>query len=116
MAFMEKENVSVKIEPNSLTNQVCRLKQTCTPTGAARKYLTTITDAFLLNYAVTLDETRDGPKKIPRACGLVITYRQSPAAAVGIVTCTNVLFQQTTSPIVSGLFCRVQKKHTKIDT
>ena len=71
MAFMEKENVSVKIEPNSLTNQVCRLKQTCTPTGAARKYLTTITDAFLLNYAVTLDETRDGPKKIPRACGLV---------------------------------------------
>jgi len=29
------------------------------PTGAARKYLTTFTDVFLLNYAVSLDEARD---------------------------------------------------------
>ena len=63
MAFMEKENVSVKIEPNSLTNQVCRLKQTCTPTGATRKYLTTITNVFLLIYVVSLDEARNETQK-----------------------------------------------------
>jgi len=39
---------------------VCRLKQTCTPTGAARKYLTTVTDVMILNYAVGLDVARDG--------------------------------------------------------
>jgi len=43
--------------------QVCRLKQMCKPTGAARKYLTTITDMFLLNYAVSLDEACDGTQK-----------------------------------------------------
>jgi len=41
------------------SKQVFRLKQSCTPTGAARKYLATITDVFLLNYAVSLDEARD---------------------------------------------------------
>jgi len=45
------------------SKQVCRLKQTCTPTGATRKYLTTITDVFLLNYTVSLDEARDGTQK-----------------------------------------------------
>jgi len=35
----------------------------CKPTGAARKYLTTITDMFLLNYAVSLDEACDGTQK-----------------------------------------------------
>jgi len=45
------------------SKQVCRLKQTCTPTAAARKYLTTITDVFLLNYAVSLDEAHDGIQK-----------------------------------------------------
>ena len=39
---------------------VCRLKQTCTPTGAARKCLTTVTDVVILNYAVGLDVARDG--------------------------------------------------------
>ena len=39
---------------------VCRLKQTCTPTGAARKYLTTVTDVMILNFAVGLDVARDG--------------------------------------------------------
>jgi len=37
---------------------VCRLKQTCTPTGAARKWVTTITDVHILNYAVSLDTCR----------------------------------------------------------
>jgi len=38
---------------------VCRLKQTCTPTGAARKWVTTVTDVMILNYAVGLDVARD---------------------------------------------------------
>jgi len=37
-------------------------KQTCTFKGAARKYLTTITDVMILNYAVGLDVARDGTK------------------------------------------------------
>ena len=32
------------------------------PTGA-RKYLTTITDVLILNYAVSIDEARDGTQK-----------------------------------------------------
>jgi len=74
MAFMEKENAFVKMYDKWLheaanikledgSKQVCRLKQTCTPTGAARKYLTTVTDVCLLNYAVSLDEARDGTQK-----------------------------------------------------
>jgi len=74
MAFMEKENAFVKIYDKWLheaanihfedgLKQVCRLKQTCTPTGAARKYLNTVTNVCLLNYAVSLDETRDGTQK-----------------------------------------------------
>jgi len=39
---------------------VSRLKQTCTPTGAARQWVTTVTDVMILNYAVGLDVTRDG--------------------------------------------------------
>ena len=52
-------------------HDVCRLKQTCTPKGAARKYLTTVTDVMILNYAVGLDVARVGPNPIPKACGLV---------------------------------------------
>jgi len=74
MAFMEKESTFVKMHAKWLdkaanihledgSKQVCRLKQKCMPTGAARKYLTTITDVFLLNYAVSLDEERDGTQK-----------------------------------------------------
>jgi len=37
---------------------VCRLKQTCTPLGAARKYVTTITDVHILNLAVSLETCR----------------------------------------------------------
>jgi len=37
---------------------VRRLKQTCTPLGAARKYATTITDVYILNYAVSLATCR----------------------------------------------------------
>jgi len=64
MAFMEKENVfdkqhakwcdiaaNVHLEDES--KQVCCLKQTCTPKGAARKAdCSAIADVFLLNYAV----------------------------------------------------------------
>ena len=74
MAFLEKENTFVKMYAQWLdkaanihlengSKHVCRLKQTCTPTGEARKYLTTITDVFLPNYAVSLDEARDGTQK-----------------------------------------------------
>jgi len=37
---------------------VCRLRQTCTPLGAARKYVTTIIDVHILNYAVSLETCR----------------------------------------------------------
>jgi len=39
---------------------VSRLKQTCMTTGAARKWVTTVTDVMILNYAVGLDVARDG--------------------------------------------------------
>jgi len=39
---------------------VCRLKQRCTPTGAARKWVTTVTDVMILNHAVGLDVVCDG--------------------------------------------------------
>ena len=39
-------------------HDVCHLKQTCTPKGAARKYLTTVTDVMILNYAVDLEVAR----------------------------------------------------------
>jgi len=83
IAFMEKENTFVKMYTQWLdraanvhledgSKQVCRLKQTLMPTAAARKYLTTITDVFLLNYAQSVS-TRHvmGPKKVSRACGVV---------------------------------------------
>ena len=53
------------------SKEVCRLKKTCTPTGAARKYLTTVTDVCLLNYAVSLDEARDGTQKNTQGVCLV---------------------------------------------
>ena len=39
---------------------MCHLKQAYAPTGARRKYLTTVTDVMILNYAVGLDVARDG--------------------------------------------------------
>ena len=39
---------------------VSRLKQTCTTTGAARKWVTTVTDVMISNYTVGLDVARDG--------------------------------------------------------
>ena len=38
---------------------VCCLKQQCTPTGAARKWVTTVTDVMILNYAVGLNMACD---------------------------------------------------------
>ena len=43
---------------NDGSKEVCRLKQICTPKGAVRKYLTTVTDVMILNYAVGLDMAR----------------------------------------------------------
>jgi len=71
IAFLEKEGVDKKLEEKWFTaaanvtladgsKKVCCLKQTCTPTSAARKYITTITDVFLLNYEVGLDVARVG--------------------------------------------------------
>ena len=45
-------------------HDVCHLKQTCTSKGAARKYLTTVTDVMILNHAVVL-VVACGPKKYP---------------------------------------------------
>jgi len=42
------------------SRKVCRLKQTCTPTGADRKWVTTVTDVMILNHAVGLDVARNG--------------------------------------------------------
>jgi len=39
---------------------VSRLKQTCTTTGASRKWVMTVTNVMILNYAVGLDVARDG--------------------------------------------------------
>jgi len=71
ITFLEKEGQNKKLQENwsrfaaagnatlaDGSKKVCRLKQTCSPTGAARKYITTITDVFLLNYAVGLDVAR----------------------------------------------------------
>ena len=40
------------------SKQVRRLRQTCTPKGAARKYLSTVTDVMILNYTFVLDVAR----------------------------------------------------------
>jgi len=47
-------------------------------------------------------------KKYPGRVALQITYGQSPAAAVGIVACTHVMFEQATSAIFSNLSYRVE--------
>ena len=73
MAFMEMENTFVKMYTQWLdkaanihiedgSKQVCCLQQTCTPTGAARTYSTTITDVFLINYAVSLNPAKMAEK------------------------------------------------------
>ena len=40
-------------------HDLCRLKQTNTPKGAAQKCLTTFTDVMILNYTVGLDVARE---------------------------------------------------------
>ena len=60
--FMDLDKAAnIHLEAGS--ERVCRLKQTCTPTGATRKYLTTITNVFLLIYVVSLDEARNETQK-----------------------------------------------------
>ena len=68
-------DAAANVRLNDGSNQVCRLKQTCTSVGVGRKYLTTVmlTDVMLLKYVVDLEVARGSmePKPIPKACGLV---------------------------------------------
>jgi len=57
-------------------HDVCRLKQTCTPKGA--KYLTTVTDVMILNYAVGLDVTRDPIEWPCKLILIVFLYNYMP--------------------------------------
>ena len=41
---------------------VCRLNQTGRPIGADRKWVTTVNDVMILNYALGLDVARDGTR------------------------------------------------------
>jgi len=74
---------------------VCRLKQTCTPTGAARKWVTTVTDVMILNHAVGRTWLVMGRNAIHRACGLVncrlavFLYRFSPCRQTLWKPCAN---------------------------
>jgi len=45
---------------DDVSREVCPLKQTCTPTGEDRKWMTTVTDVMILNYAVELCVACDG--------------------------------------------------------
>jgi len=81
MRYEKWFDAAANVLQNDGSKKVCHLKQTCTSKGAARKYLTTVTDVMILNYAVGLDVARArrgheprrvlGPNQIPRACGLV---------------------------------------------
>ena len=50
---------------------VSRLKQTCTPTGAANKWVTTVTDVMILNYELVWTWLEMERNTIHKACGLV---------------------------------------------
>jgi len=90
------------------SKQVCRLKQTCTPTGAARKYLTTVTDVLLMNYAVSLDEARDGTQKNTQ-CKLPIDILplQQLASSPALMSC---LSKQTRRWFLTAVGDTVPKK------
>ena len=85
------EAANIHLEDGS--KQVCRLKQTsCTPTGAARKYLTTVTDVCLLDYAVSLDEARDGTQKNTQGvwpCKLPMDSLQQLGLSPALMSCLN---------------------------
>jgi len=78
-------DAAANVLQNDGSNEVCDLKQICTLKGAARKYLTAVTDVtwMILNYAVGLDMM--GPNRIPRVCALVnclltvFLYNYSPS-------------------------------------
>jgi len=84
IVFLEKEGVNIKPKETwfaSAANvtladgskKVYGLEQTCTPTGATRKYITTITGVLLLNYYATQSVLRWlvlGLGSIPKGCGL----------------------------------------------
>jgi len=103
MASTENENTFVKmyakwfdkaanIHLEDGSKQVCRLNQTCTPTGAARNYFFTITDVFLLSYAVSLDEARDGTQKIAQGvwpCKSPIDSLPLQQLALSLMSCLS---------------------------
>jgi len=53
-------DTAVNVVQDDGSRIVSRLKQTCTTTGAARKWVMTVTDVMILNYTVGLDVARDG--------------------------------------------------------
>jgi len=53
-------DTSANVLQDDGSRKVCRLTQTCMPTGADRKWVTTVTDVMMLNYAVGLEVARDG--------------------------------------------------------
>ena len=76
MNFMEKGGVfntrydkwfdaAANVSQDDGAKKKCSLKQTCTPKGADRKYLTTVTDVMILNYAVDLDGAREDSIQYP---------------------------------------------------
>lgn len=49
---------AVHVSHGDSRTEVCSLKQTCTSKGARRKFITTISDVFILDRPVGLDEAR----------------------------------------------------------
>ena len=65
-------DAAANVLQNDGSKEACRLKQTCTPKGAARKCLTTVNDVMILNYTVGLDVACVGHNPIPRALDIIL--------------------------------------------
>ena len=90
----EKQFVAAaNVLQNDGSKEVYHLKQTCTPKGAAWKYVTTVTDVMILNYAVSLDVARGiqwDPIQYPGRVVLYISYWQSSCTTTRPVAKTHV--------------------------
>ena len=88
-------DTSAKVLHDDGSRIVSRLKQTCTPTGAANKWVTTVTDVMILNYELVWTWLEMERNTILRACGLVncrltvFLYRFSPCHQTSWKPCTN---------------------------
>ena len=56
--YEKKFDAAANMLQDDGSEKVCSLKQTCTPKGTDQKYLTTVIDAMILNYAGGLDVAR----------------------------------------------------------